>query len=133
MSQTSQEAAVRAVIARLDAAWQNLEFDDFEDCFAEDAVIVGPDYQPAASGRVACAESYREFACNAAIIDYSESGHQLHLWEHLAVYTFAWRMTYEREAGPKAEAGTDELVLGLVDNQWRIVFRHINFTSVQSP
>ena len=76
----------------------------------------------------ACAESYREFASNAAVIDYSESEHKLREWQDTAVYTFSWQMTYAREQGPKRESGTDQLVLGRHGTDWRVLFRYIYFT-----
>jgi hypothetical protein len=72
--------------------------------------------------------SYREFACNASVLDYSESEHQLRAWPDTAVYTFAWQMTYERENGPKRESGTDQLVLGRIGACWRVLFRYIYFS-----
>jgi hypothetical protein len=88
---------------------------------------VGPNYVIFASGRTACAESYKEFAANAAVAAYSESDHALRLWEGTAVYSYSWRMTYERNGGPKAEFGTDQLVLGLSQRSWRVLYRYINF------
>jgi len=127
MPDTSVENAIRTVLSRIDAAWQERKFDGLEECFDEGAVIVGPDYKEYAVGGKACAESYREFACNAAVLDYSESEHRLRVWPDTAVYTFDWRMTYARENAPKRESGTDQLVLGRCGAHWRVLFRYIYF------
>ena len=121
------EAEVRGVLARIAAAWKQKQFDGLDECFDEGAVIVGPNHAVFASGRTACAESYREFATNASVLSYSESDHVLRLWEGTAIYSFSWRMTYERDTGPKAEFGTDLLVLGLSQRTWRVLYRYINF------
>jgi hypothetical protein len=121
------EAEVRAVLGRIEAAWKEKRFDGLDECFDEEAVIVGPNFVVFASGRTACAESYREFAANAAVLAYSESDHALRLWERTAVYSFSWRMTYERDGGPRAEYGTDQLILGFSQRTWRVLFRYINF------
>ena len=121
------EAEVRAVLARIEAAWKEKRFDGLDECFDKEAVIVGPNYAVFASGRTACAESYREFATNATVLAYSESDHALRLWEKTAVYSFSWRMTYERDGGSKLEVGTDQLILGLSRRTWRVLYRHINF------
>lgn len=126
---TDDESAVRAILQQINDAWREKRFTGLSDCFAENAVIVGPDYRTFASGRNACADSYREFATNAAVLEYAENNHELHLWPVTAVFTFAWRMTYQREHGPKAEAGTDQLVLSKVDGAWKVVFRYIYFTA----
>ena len=122
-----READVRAVLARIEAAWKEKHCDDLEECFDEQAVIVGPHHAVFAAGRPACAQSYREFATNATVLAYSESDHALRLWEGTAVYTFAWRMTYQRDGGPKSEFGTDQLILGLSERAWRVLYRFINF------
>jgi hypothetical protein len=122
-----KEADVRAVLARIEAAWKERQFDGLDECFDKEAVIVGPNYSVFASGRTACAESYREFATNARVLAYSESDHALRIWEGTAVYTFSWRMTYQRDGGPKADVGTDQLILGLSQRAWRVLYRFINF------
>jgi uncharacterized protein (TIGR02246 family) len=123
----SSKHAVRAVIAKIDAAWRLKEFDGLDECFDENAVIVGPGYAEFARGREKCANSYREFATNAAVLSYSESSHTLRTWESTAVYTFAWEMEYRRKEGPKREAGTDQLVFEVTDGRWRLVWRYIYF------
>jgi ketosteroid isomerase-like protein len=127
MPEMPREAAIRAVLSRIDAAWRTKRCAGLEDCFAEDATIAGPGCVRYAAGRAACAESYREFASNAAVLDYTEDGHELRSWPDVAVYTFRWTMTYQRDQGPKRESGTDELVLGRFGEHWRVVFRHIEF------
>jgi hypothetical protein len=123
----SSESAVREVISRIDAAWKDKQFDGLERCFHVEAVIVGPGYKEFARGRAKCAESYREFAVNASVLSYSETGHCLRLWESTGIYTFAWEMVYQREQGPKREAGTDQLVFQLGATGWHLVWRYIYF------
>jgi Domain of unknown function (DUF4440) len=121
------EAEVRAVLGRIEAAWKEKRFDGLDECFDDAAVIVGPNCVVFASGRTACAKSYREFAANAAVLAYSESDHALRLWEGTAVYSYSWRMTYQRDGVPKAEFGTDLLILGMSQHSWRVLYRYINF------
>jgi len=123
----SVEHPVHEVIARIGAAWRLKRFAGFEECFHENAVIVGPGYAEFARGRESCVASYREFAENAAVLSCSESSHQLRTWESVAVYTFAWEMQYQRQEGPKREAGTDQLVFGLSQGRWQLVWRYIHF------
>lgn len=123
----SAEHPIREVIAKIDGAWRLKQFDGLDECFHEDAVIVGPGYTEFARGREKCAESYREFATNADVLSYSESSHTLRKWESTAVYTFAWEMQYQREDGPKHEAGTDQLVFEFAQGRWQLVWRYIYF------
>lgn len=55
------------------------KFEGLEQYFHEQAVIVGPGYVEYAIGRGKCAESYREFATNADVLDYSEEAHSLRI------------------------------------------------------
>ena len=123
----SAESAVRDVIARIDAAWRLKQFDGLERCFHEDAAILGPGYVEYARGRQKCAESYIEFATNAAVLSYSESAHALRTWENVAVYTFAWEMEYQRDKGSRHETGTDQLLFQLGSAGWQLVWRYIYF------
>lgn len=121
------EAAVRKVIAKIERAWRSKQLAGLDDCFHDDAVIVGDGHVEYARGREKCAESYREFATNASITAYSESSHALRTWGATAVYTFAWEMTYQRDGAPKSEVGTDQLVFERTDAGWKLVWRCIHF------
>jgi ketosteroid isomerase-like protein len=123
----SAEKAIRELLAKIDAAWRSKNFYGLEQCFHEHAVIVGPGYVEYANGRSKCAESYREFATNADVLDYSEESHNLRIWETVAVYTFQWRMTYRRDGGPKQEQGADQLVLQQGPEGWQVAWRYIYF------
>lgn len=123
----NSEDAVRDVIGTVDRAWREKHFAGLDECFHPDAVITGPDYVEYARGRERCAASYREFASNAAVLSYTETDQVLRTWGTTAVYTFSWNMEYQREKGPRREAGTDELVLELSEGRWQVIFRHIYF------
>jgi ketosteroid isomerase-like protein len=128
MSDATREAAIRRVLSRLDAAWRDRNFDGLNECFDENAIIVGPTYVTQyATGREACADSYREFARNPAILKYTETDHQLHSWSDSAVYTFSWEIVFQLGHGPQREAGTDQLVLSRFGDDWKVVFRYIYF------
>jgi ketosteroid isomerase-like protein len=128
MQDASRDAAIRAVLSRIDAAWREKRFEGLDDCFDANAVIVGPTYTTQyATGRAACADSYREFARNPAILKYQESNHELHSWPDSAVYTFSWEITFQLGHGPQSERGTDQLVLSRFGDSWKVVFRYIYF------
>ena len=132
MPEVTRDAAIRTVLSRLDAAWRDKNLDGLEDCFDENAIIVGPAYTTQyATGRAACADSYREFARNEAITGYVESNHELHSWPDTAVYSFSWEITFQVGHGPQQEAGTDQLVLSRFGDRWRVVFRYIYFAAVR--
>ena len=128
---TDDEAALRAVIARIDAAWRENRFEGLEGCFHPHAEIVGPGYVPAARGRDACARSYVEFARDSEVIEYAESAQAMRVWGPTAVCTFAWEMLYRRAEGPSRERGTDLLVFQRAEDEgWQVVYRHLSFEQV---
>jgi len=116
---------VATVIASIDAAWRLKRYEGLEACFHEDAVILGPGYREAARGRALCAASYRDFAENADVLFYEETGHILRTWEAAAVHTFAWAMDYRRPGGSCRERGTDQQVFQRTGDRWELVWRHI--------
>ena len=129
MSDAARDAAIRSVLSRIDSAWREKQFGGLDDCFDDNAVIVGPTYTTQyATGRAACADSYREFARNPAILKYEESNHELHSWPDSAVYTFSWVITFQLGHGPQTESGTDQLVLSRISGVWKVVFRYIYFS-----
>jgi hypothetical protein len=123
---------LREVIDRIGAAWREKRFVGLEACFHEQAVITGPGFKVAAKGRGPCAERYREFASNAQVLAYTESGHELRQWGATAVYTYAWEMTWRRDQGPQSERGTDQLVFQLGLEGWEMVWRNLGFESSPS-
>lgn len=127
MDNSPAEHPVYEVIARIDSGWRLKKFDRFDECFDENAVIVGPGHTELARGRKKCAKSYRDFAASGAVLSFSESSHTLHTWETIAVYTFAWKMHYQRHAGAKHESGTDQLVFALTRDRRQLVWRYIYF------
>ena len=114
MSSTVEEdrEAIAAIQRALTAAWRSGRMDDLADLFHERMVIAGPGYRVYASGRMACVDSYREFAASTAVTAYDESAPAIHVWADTAVASYAWTMTYRRDGAPSTETGTDQLVLG---------------------
>lgn len=93
-----ESESIRALIARIDAAWRQKRLDGLDNCFHADALIVGPGSKVMARGRSACVESYREFAHDAGVLEYSEADHVVNVWGTTAVYTCSFegcgRLTY---------------------------------------
>lgn len=130
MGASDDEAQIREVIAKIEAAWRDKQLEGLERCFHDDAVIVGKGDREYARGRELCARSYRQFATNASILAYAESDQVLRRWGDTAVYTFTWEMTYQRDEGPKREAGTDQLVLVRGAAGWQVVWRCLRFEPI---
>jgi ketosteroid isomerase-like protein len=94
--------------------------------------MVSPGFQEMLRGRVACVESYREFAANAKVHDYTESDLKIAVWGDTAVCTYAWSMTYQRDGEQSREAGTDQFVLSREGKKWLAVYRYIHFAPTET-
>jgi uncharacterized protein (TIGR02246 family) len=115
------------LIRHLNEAWKSGRTDQLNDLFHTDMVMVGPGFQELVRGRAACVESYREFAANAKVHDYTESDFKIGVWGDAAICTYSWSMTYERAGEQSRETGTDQFVLSRQADKWLIVYRYIYF------
>jgi ketosteroid isomerase-like protein len=127
--ETADQASdsVRALITRINAAWRQKRFDGLDECFHPDALIVGPGYRVMARGRSACVDSYRDFANDTGVLEYSETDQAVRVWGTTAVYTYSRAMTYQRGDSRSCEAGTDQFVCVFLNDHWAVVWRAIAF------
>jgi hypothetical protein len=118
---------VMEVIAKMEIAWREKNFDGLEDCFEKQVVITGPNFEVFAHGRVGCGESYSQFSNNTGVHRYSDGYHLLRIWNNIAVYTFSWEMEYLQKGKKFHEHGLDQLVLVRSEDKWEVVFGDIIF------
>jgi hypothetical protein len=122
-----EKQEVRAVIAQINRGWREREFSVLPDCFAENAVMLGPGYTVLGRGRSFLVESYHEFATNAAVLQYTESEPLVEVFDSVAICAYTWTMTYRRADQPETESGSDQFVLSRSGSQWRVVCRYMSF------
>lgn len=125
--QDAAKEEVRSLIAQINRAWREKDFAALPECFAEDAVMVGPDYAELGRGRSFFVDSYREFATGATVLEYSESQPLTEVFGNVAICAYRWTMTYRRDGEPHTESGSDQFVLSRIDSRWRVVWRYIFF------
>jgi len=123
----SAKEEVQGVIAQINRAWRDGDFSRLPECFAEDAVMVGPGYVELGRGRSFFVESYREFATGAAVLEYSETQSLIEVFGNVAICAYRWTMTYQRDGQPQTESGSDQFVLSRVDSRWQVVWRYLFF------
>ncbi len=123
----SQSETIGRLIQDINKAWKSGRSDQLHDFFHADMVIVGPGFRELVRGRAACVESYREFAANAKVHDYTESDFKISMWGDTAVCSYAWSMTYERAGEQSRETGTDQFVFCRQGDTWLAVYRYIYF------
>ena len=123
----SHSEEIGRLIQKINQAWKSGGADQLIDFFHPDMVIVGPGFQELGRGRDVCIESYREFAANAKVIDYTESDLKIGVWGDTAVCTYAWSMTYERDGKQSRDTGTDQFVFSRQGGKWLAVYGYIYF------
>jgi uncharacterized protein DUF4440 len=111
----------------LNSAWRERRFDDLARFFDADILMKGPGLKELARGREALVQSYAGFMAQSRIVDYAESDHFTHSWEHTGVVTYNWTMTYEQKAQTKHESGQDMFVFLYRDSHWVAILRLMLF------
>ncbi len=114
------------VARALDAAWVAGRHDELAGLLHPDMVILGPDLQPVASGRTACASSYRAFRDSVDLQEFQVTDAHEHVTdEGTAVVSCTYRIAYETDGVPSRHIGRDVLVLTRAgeDGDWQVVWR----------
>ena len=117
---------VRALLARLDAAWRAERWEELGRCFDPQVVIAVPGLAARAEGCHAVVESYRAFMERSTLVRYHAAPPVVEVWGDTAVGTMGWEMVWESEGTPHHETGHDVLVCrrapGAADG-WVVVWR----------
>jgi hypothetical protein len=119
----TRESIVRDVLSRLSAAWQERRWADLESLLDEEVVFVTPGFGTRFRGRAACADSYRQFMQQAALLAYEETDLQVDDFGSTAIATFRWKMRWSSQGTSSDESGHDVFVLREQASVWRVIWR----------
>jgi uncharacterized protein (TIGR02246 family) len=119
--------AVRAVAARISAAWQERRYDDLGDLFAEDMAFTFPGMAGRVEGRDAIVASYREFMDRITLTSYVEDPLVVQVWGDTAVAGFRWEMAWLAGGVPNQATGHDVFAFRLTERGWRAIWRTMSF------
>jgi len=118
---------VRIVLQQINDAWLHGRSEhlrqSLEDCFHEEMVIRGPDFQDLCRGKAACAQSYVDFLHQAKIQNCKLAEPEIDIAGDTAIATYAWKMTYELAGQSYTEAGHDLVVFTGHEGKWLAVWR----------
>lgn len=120
---TADEIAIRDLLAAINAAWLERRFEDFDTFFADDIVLVAPDFSARLVGRAASVETFREFMERAAVTSFVEDDLSVTISGDTAVADFAWEMTWTDGETPHSQRGRDLFVFSRQGGTWRAVWR----------
>jgi ketosteroid isomerase-like protein len=120
---------IQRLVGRVNDAWLKGSSEEIattlDSCFAEEAVIWGPDCREAARGKEACVKSYVDFASQAVVKHCTLSEPVIHQVGETAIASYSWDMTYVLKAQEYSETGHDVFVLNRSQGEWRVVWRMI--------
>jgi hypothetical protein len=123
----SSAAEVRRVLAALNEVWRVTEPDQIapmlEPYFADEILIVGPDFKALGSGRDAAIASYADFARSASISSFEMGEPAVHVGESTAVASYGWRIRYAMNGAEYDETGHDVFVLRRTGAGWLATWR----------
>ncbi len=119
----SVHAGIEGLIRSMNDAWLSGRFDDLNQYFAEDVVMVAPGGGMRMMGREAMIDSFRQYTEQATTHNFDETGLDVDVFESTAVASLRFDVDYELDGTRYQESGIDLLVLEHGDTGWLIVWR----------
>jgi len=121
------ESAIRALLTRINDAWQHLRADAMvsvlNECFADDALIRGPGFVLAGKGRAAAVQSYVDFTTHAEVKAFAAEDPTIDVVGDAAIAHYAWQMTYVLSGQEYTEQGHDLFVFSRINECWLVAWR----------
>lgn len=112
-------------VARLNAAWQQSQWDALATMYHPDAVLVPPDLSPVISGRSAILATYREFAERATLQQFDLLGVSAHAFDRTTIVHADFQVDYAVDGARAKDDGQEIYVLQPAQTEagWAIVWR----------
>ncbi|HEY0786203.1 MAG TPA: nuclear transport factor 2 family protein [Acidobacteriaceae bacterium] len=127
MNPVAEETVVRHLVERINNAWfhrRGAEMREaISDSIAEDVVMRGPGFAFMGKGREFMLDSYRKFAVEAEIRDFSTRHFTGEISGDTAVVQYGWKMVYDLSEGEYTEQGHDLFVFARRQGKWLLVWR----------
>ncbi len=83
---------IRSLLTRINEAWLKGYTEGLNECFHNDVVVKGPDFQEMARGREACVRSYGDFVRLATAREFKASEPVIDLFGNIAVTSCPWEI-----------------------------------------
>ena len=116
---------VRSLLGRINEAWLKGYPEKLNECFHNDIVVRGPDFQEMARGRGACVTSYADFIRLATVEDFQAAEPVIDLIGDVAVTMSPWTIRYRMNDRDYHESGRDLLVLIRQEGGWQVAWRSV--------
>lgn len=123
------EEAIRHVIERINAYWQEKCYDEIGAFLAEGAVIAPPGSNQRVRGRDAYVQSYRDYDRAVTTHEFNTSDPQVDVVGNVAVAVCPFSVVYEMDGITHRESGRDILMFLKSGNNWIVVWRTMEIES----
>jgi hypothetical protein len=118
---------IRQLLSTINNAWAKGKPDQIagilDNCFADDIVFKGPDFQEVCRGKAACIQSYVDFAREATLGECSFAEPSIDVYGETAVATYSWVVRYALKGQDFQDKGFDLFVFSRAGGRWRAIWR----------
>lgn len=118
-----EQQEIWTIIQKINQSWKIGNFSDFDKYFHENIVFNSPDFRNEINGKIACVQTYQNFADNSEVLMYEENNPKIVITENTAIATYEFEMRYKQNGKIYHETGIDILVLSKAENIWKVIWR----------
>jgi hypothetical protein len=113
-------------IKDMNATWVKGNSEKLKEFFHENMVIYASEsFQKLGIGREQCIKSYANFSKSANILEFKEKEPQIDIFDHTAIVTYSYDITYDMHNEVIQDEGRDIFVLIQFENKWQAVWRTV--------
>ena len=110
-------------LRKLNQAWMNDRASEVRAMLHDDMVIVSSDFQVAATGGDACAQSYSDFTSRAKVTELKESEFSIQSWGDAAMASYRFEISWAMEGETHRDSGRDVYLLVRTGDCWQAAWR----------
>ena len=114
---------IRHFIKELTNAWLEERYDDLNDFFHQDVVLLPPGSVTPIIGKELVIDSYRQFAKVGTVHTFDILDITLHEYEHTTVCDMLFEVDYELDSGRYHERGLEVYVIDTSGSKFNVLWR----------
>lgn len=116
---------IRRLLSKINEAWLRGHTQELNNCFHDDVVVKGPEFQEMARGREACVRSYEDFIRLATVREFKAPQPVVDVFGSMAVAVGPWEISYTTSDKDYHESGHDLMILTREEGKWQVVWRAV--------
>ena len=120
----TQSKEIEKLINRMNDDWMNDRFENLDQYFHNQVVMIQPGTHKKLTGREAMVDSYRKFKEEAEVYEFRIKDFRIDVFEETAIALYTFRIKYRIETTNYDEKGLEILVFNRHNDKWQIVWRN---------